>query len=175
MYLFDVQKISTKGGSLRGYVCHYQKNLKPSKRLNSILKMEGNIAQMRKKIFNFQKFLYKQKNLINNFINNLKLKKMQIAGYGASVGSTTFLHFFNIGRKIDFLIDDNKFKNLKFSPGYNLIVKNKKQVKSKKNLAILIISWRYARIIKKSIKKTLFKNKIQLYEIFPIISKIYEK
>jgi len=27
MYLFDIQKISTKGGSLRGYVCHYQKNL----------------------------------------------------------------------------------------------------------------------------------------------------
>ena len=174
MYLFDIEKISTKGGSLRGYVKH-DNNVKLTKRFKIILNAEGNLSAMKKKIINFQKFLYKQKELINNFINKLKQKNFQIAGYGASVGSTTFLYFFNIGEKLDILIDDNKYKNLKFSPGYNLKVKNKKQIKNKKNLIILIISWRYAKIIRQSIKKTLFKNKIQLYQIFPKILKIYEK
>ena len=105
----------------------------------------------------------------------VKKENVSIAGYGASVGSTTFLYFFGIGKKINFLIDDNKFKNLKYSPGYNLLVKNKKQIKSKKNLAIIIISWRYAKIISNSIKKVFKKNNVKVYEIFPKIKKVYEK
>ena len=173
--LYDIEKIPTKGGSLRGYVSHIESKKISTKRLKKMLKFEGNLKTFNKNINIFRKFLINQKTLINKFIEKLKKKNVSIAGYGASVGSTTFLYFFGIGKKINFLIDDNKFKNLKYSPGYNLLVKNKKQIKSKKNLAIIIISWRYAKIISNSIKKVFKKNNVKVYEIFPKIKKVYEK
>ena len=173
--LFDIEKISTKGGSLRGYVSQINENKILTNRLKLILKSEGNLKAFKKKNSEFRKFLTNQKILVNKFVDKIRSKNVTIAGYGASVGSTTFLYYFNIGKKINFLIDDNKFKNLKFSPGYNLLVKNKKQVDHKKDLVILIISWRYSGIINRSIKKVLKKNKLKVYEIFPKIKKIYEK
>ena len=173
--LYDIEKIPTKGGSLRGYVSHIESKKISTKRLKKMLKFEGNLKTFNKNINIFRKFLINQKTLINKFIEKLKKKNVSIAGYGASVGSTTFLYFFGIGKKINFLIDDNKFKNLNYSPGYNLLVKNKKQIKSKKNLAIIIISWRYAKIISNSIKKVFKKNNVKVYEIFPKIKKVYEK
>jgi SAM-dependent methyltransferase len=173
--LYDIEKIPTKGGSLRGYVSHIESKKILTIRLKKMLNFEGNLKTFNENINIFRKFLIKHKTLINKFIERLKNKNVSIAGYGASVGSTTFLYFFGLGKKINFLIDDNKYKNLKYSPGYNLLVKNKKQIKSKKNLAILIISWRYAKIIRNSIKKAFKKNNVIVYEIFPKIKKVYEK
>ena len=43
-----------------------------------------------------------------------------VAGYGASPTVTTLLHQFDLGRRIDFLVDDNPTKQYAASPGHGI-------------------------------------------------------
>ena len=49
---------------------------------------------------------------------NEKLKKIvkkQIIGFGASIATTTIIHYFKLEKKINYLLDDNKLLNNYFT------------------------------------------------------------
>ena len=100
---------------------------------------------------------------------NFKLNKYKIFGYGASVGTTTFLSYFNISKKLSGLVDDNKEKINTISPIHNLKVFSLKYLSAqKKKIAFLIISWRYKKqIIKKINKFFQINNSIKIIRTFP--------
>ena len=69
---------------------------------------------------------------------------MTVVGYGASVGVTTLLYYFDIGELLRFLVDDNVAKQNLFSPGLHLPVFHSSILYDKMPDYVLILSWRYA-------------------------------
>jgi len=120
--LFDAERISTHGGSLRYYICKENAKYKPSKRLIQIIRSEKKIRL--NKYSTFQKFSKRvkksKKNLIDLF-KKLKIKNKKIISYGATYKSTTIFNYCNIGcQYLDYVTDTTKNKQGKFTPGQHL-------------------------------------------------------
>lgn len=120
--LFDAERISTHGGSLRYYICKENAKYKPSKRLIQIIRSEKKIRL--NKYSTFQKFSKRvkksKKNLIDLF-KKLKIKNKKIISYGATYKSTTIFNYCKIGwQYLDYVTDTTKNKQGKFTPGQHL-------------------------------------------------------
>mgnify|MGYP000309550594 CR=1 FL=1 len=51
-------------------------------------------------------------------------------GYGASIGTTTLIYEFGLGKMISYLFDDEKRRHNLYSPGYKIKVLNPKKIKA---------------------------------------------
>ena len=147
--IFKSEKINTHGGSIRIYI-KKDKKTKIEKSVKKILKEEESFGI--KKFKTYQKFGEKVYEIRNNVLLNikkLKENKKNIIGYGAPAKATTALNFFGIKKEIDFIVEDNKLKHNKFVPGVKIPIKNKTNVKDKKN-ALLVLAWNFYEDIKKN-------------------------
>ena len=140
--IFRSEKINTHGGSIRVYIKKENK-IKIENSVKKMLKEEENFGIKNYKTY--QKFgeeVYKiRENVIKN-IKKLKKNKKTIIGYGAPAKATTALNFFGISNEIDFIVEDNKLKHNKFIPGVKIPIKNKSQIKNKKN-TLLVLAWNF--------------------------------
>ena len=84
-------------------------------------------------------------------------------GYGAPAKATTALNFFGINKEIDFIVEDNKLKHNKFIPGVNIPIKNKSQIKDKKN-TLIVLAWNFYNDIKKN-NSSLSENFINIKDL----------
>ena len=154
--LIRIQKINTKGGSLRYYLA--RKNSKwPVHNSVYIFKKIESDFNISKKTFNY---FNKKIKLINKNLSSYlsKYKKCKIAGYGASATSTTLISHFKLYNRLDYLIDDNPGKINTFSPGYHIPVYNYKKITVDKPDIIIILAWRYYEKILQKLKKINFNN-----------------
>ena len=146
--IFRSEKVNTHGGSIRVYIKKENK-IKIENSVKKILKEEENFGIKNYKTY--QKFgeeVYKiRENVLKN-IKKLKKNKKTIIGYGAPAKATTALNFFGISKEIDFIVEDNKLKHNKFIPGVKIPIKNKAQIKNKKN-TLLVLAWNFYDEIKK--------------------------
>tara|TARA_B100001063_G_scaffold26777_1_gene20496 strand:- start:449 stop:2998 length:2550 start_codon:yes stop_codon:yes gene_type:complete len=147
--VFKAEKVDTHGGSIRVYV-KKDKKVKIEQSVKKLLKEEEIFGIKRFKTY--QKFgenVYKiRENVLKN-IKKLKDKNKTIIGYGAPAKATTALNFFGISKEIDFIVEDNKLKHNKFIPGVKIPIKNKSQIKDKKNI-LLVLAWNFYKDIKKN-------------------------
>jgi nucleoside-diphosphate-sugar epimerase len=161
--IFKAEKISTHGGSIRIYI-KKSKKVKINKSVKILLKEEENYGI--KKFKTYQKFGEKinrlKENVVKN-INKLKESNKKIIGFGAPAKATTALNFFGISNQIDFIIEDNKLKHNKFVPGVKILIKDKKSIKTK-NALILVLAWNFYKDIKKNNVK-LSKNFINIKDL----------
>ena len=67
-----------------------------------------------------------------------------IAGYGASPTVTTLLNQFDLGRRLDFLVDDNPVKQHTFSPGHQIPVYPPEAIYERDVDVIAVLAWNYA-------------------------------
>ena len=155
--IIKVERVNTHGGSLRVYI-----------KKDNKAKIENNVKQMLleeenfgiKKFETYKKFgekVYKIRENVRKNIKKLKDKNKIIIGYGAPAKATTALNFFGISKEIDFIVEDNKLKHNKFIPGVKIPIKNKSQIKNKKN-TLIILAWNFY--------KDIIKNNSELSENF---------
>jgi len=147
--LFDVERVSMKGGSIR---CFFQLAGGPFKRNGSVSKMiEG---ESKACIYNkeaFRRLSDKLEDLrvqLNEMLDSLTEQKKTVACYGTAVGITTMLYYFGIAEKISFIIDDNPAKQNTSSPGFHLPVFSSEAIYEKKPDYIFVGAWRYFEKIK---------------------------
>ena len=145
LHLFDVERMNSKGGSLRGFV-RIRGN--PSE---SPVVAELADSERRRKLFDpetyqaFGRRIDEAKKAVHAMMD----PKLRWAGYGASATVTTLLHHFELGPKLDCLYDDNPGKHGTLSPGYRLPVKPSEKIYEEKPDAIVILAWQYAAPIAK--------------------------
>ena len=72
-----------------------------------------------------------------------------VAGYGASVGVTTLLYYFELGDALPFLVDDNPIRHGRFTPGHHIPVLPSDALYERKPDDVLLLAWRYAGPIRK--------------------------
>ena len=161
--IFKVEKINTHGGSIRIYL-KKGKNIKIENSVKETLNEEENFGIKEFKTYQqFGERINKLKENVIKNINVLKLKNKEIIGFGAPAKATTALNFFGISKQIDFIIEDNKLKQNKFIPGVKIPIKNKKNVKNK-NALILVLAWNFFKDIKKN-NKDLSNNFINIKDL----------
>ena len=147
--IYRSEKIDTHGGSIRVYI-KKDKQVKIEPSVKKMLKEEEIFGI--KDFKTYQKFGEKVYKIRENVLKNIKKLKEQskkIIGYGAPAKATTALNFFGISKEIDFIVEDNKLKHNKFVPGVKIPIKNKSQIKDKKN-TLLVLAWNFYNDIKKN-------------------------
>ena len=120
--LFDAEKISTHGGSLRYFICKNISKYKKTNRLNKILSNEKKIGLNNFKTFNqFAKRVKTSKSKLVSLLKKLKKDNKKIISYGATYKSTTVFNYCKIDTKYFHYVTDTTFnKQGKFTPGTHI-------------------------------------------------------
>ena len=146
MRIIDVERINTKGGSIRCFVQHVSGSKKQSPNVSTIMRLEEDYGVQDAQTF---ALFYDDVNLIKrkilSLLKKLKNNKRKIAGYGASIGVTTMLYNCELGEGfIDYLVDDNHGRQGLYSPGCHIPVLSPKELYIKKPDYVVILAWQYA-------------------------------
>jgi SAM-dependent methyltransferase len=143
--LVAVQRVATKGGSLRYFVQRSNGPLIKDGTVVEMLAFEEKIGLYRKETFTaYADKINGLKEQTKNFLAKAKSEGKTIAGFGASITGTTLIYHFEIGEYLDYLIDDNLAKQERFSPGLHLPVLATSALYDRKPDYVIILAWRYA-------------------------------
>lgn len=148
--LIDVERVSTKGGSLRGTVQLAGGARRPAPAVANLQRreLEAGIATRE----GFKRMAARCARLrddMNSAVGPFLAPGKSVAGYGASVGITTLIYFFDLGGRLSFIVDDNPLKQQRFSPGHHLPVYATDALYSRKPDAVIAFPWRYVDAIMK--------------------------
>jgi len=147
--IFKVEKIKTHGGSIRIYI-KKGKKIKIHKSVKILLNEEEVFGIKNFKTYqDFGKKINKLKENVVKNIKNLKKTNKKIIGFGAPAKATTALNFFGISKQIDFIVEDNKLKHNKFIPGVKIKIIDKKNIKEK-DVLVLVLAWNFYNEIKRN-------------------------
>jgi len=156
MELFDVERIPTKGGSIRCWVQKVGHSKFVADSVQSLLDLEDEL--MLDKVHPF-KHLLRRINTIKHqllgLIGEIELKGQKLVGYGASATVTTLLYHFEMTDVLDFLVDDNPRKHNTYSPGKHIPVYSSDAIYERQTDYVVILAWPYAEVIVQRHKKFL--------------------
>ena len=148
--IWDVEKISTHGGSLRVYVCHIRSTRIEKNRVAILINEELKFGM--NKIETYQDFEKRACIIKNNFISKLillKNKKMKVVGFGAAAKGNTFLNFAGIGRDlIPVIFDGTVAKQNKYTPGSRIPILSSKLIDKSNPDCVVIFAWNLSNEIK---------------------------
>ena len=161
--IYKAEKINTHGGSIRIYI-KKGKKIKIESSVKALLKEETIFGLKEYKTYQeFGEKINKLKENVKKNIDELKKNNKKIIGFGAPAKATTALNFFGISEQIDYVIEDNKFKHNKFIPGVLIPIKDKKNLKEK-DVLILVLAWNFFKEIKKN-NSNLSSNFVSIKEL----------
>lgn len=142
--LFDVERVPTKGGSLRYYVQKTTASRQVSSSIEYFLKFEEESRLHSLETFrDFAARIDARKNGLVSLLHKLKQSGKTVAGFGGSATTTTLLYHFGIAEMLDYIVDDNPAKHNTFSPGYHIPVLPSSVLCEKMPDYTVVLAWRY--------------------------------
>jgi hypothetical protein len=145
MELIDVQHLPSKGGSLRLTMQLAGGPRRPSPEVRRRIEEEESFGLYRKETFtSLQGRLDSTGLRLTALLKELTGKGKTIAGYGASVGSTTVMYYYGLDKFLTCLFDENPVKFDTLSPGQKIPVYSSTVIPARKPDYIFIVAWRYA-------------------------------
>ena len=141
--IYDVEKITTHGGSLRIYGCHKNKAKIEEQSVKDVIKEEKDFGLLNiKKYSNLQKISKKVRKELLLFLEEKKRQNKIVVGYGAAAKGNTLLNYCGINKDlIKFVCDAAKSKQNKYLPGSHIQIKEPIKLYEKKIDYILILPW----------------------------------
>ena len=145
MELFEVERVPSKGGSLRGY----------AQKLNGPRPISPSVARFVKReieagLYNADTYhdyiteVNRRRDALLAYLYEAKANGSVIAGYGASATVTTLLYHFRMGELVEFLVDDNPIRHGTVSPGLHIPVLAPDALYELKPDIVVILAWRFA-------------------------------
>jgi len=146
MSLFDVERIPTKGGSIRGFAQLKSSGRRPqSERLLALFADEKHRGIGQPQIYkDFFRALEDRKRAVLDYLDKAIAAGKTVAAYGASTTTTTLLYHFELGPRIRFVVDDNPIKQGTFSPGWHIPVLSSSELSARRPDIVVILAWMYA-------------------------------
>ncbi len=138
--IYNVEKLSTHGGSVRIYVCH-KKIFAQNPNVADIIEEEKNFGLNTLQTYlKFQNKIEKVKKDFCDFLNLHKDKK--IIAYGAAAKGNTLLNYCEVKADIiDFVVDKAPSKINKYLPGSHIPIVEEEQILKLKPDYIIILPW----------------------------------
>lgn len=144
--IWDVEEISTHGGSLRLYISHIESNIKIKNSVEKIIASEINYGL--EDISTYEKFQARVEDIKNEFLQFLLKAKAQgktVVGYGAAAKGSTLLNYGGV--KSDLLkciFDAAPSKQRKFMPGSHIPIYPASTIESYNADYVVIFPWNIA-------------------------------
>tara|TARA_Y100001949_G_scaffold175982_1_gene187387 strand:+ start:1118 stop:2350 length:1233 start_codon:yes stop_codon:yes gene_type:complete len=142
--IFDVEELSTHGGSLRLYITHFDNNqINKSTEVDLIIEKEKKFGLTQINTYeNFSKNIIQIKINLLNFIEKAKKNSKTLVCYGAPAKGNTLLNYCGLSKtQIDYTVDKNPSKQNLFLPGTHIPIFSPEKIKETKPDFILILPW----------------------------------
>ena len=142
--IFDVEEVTTHGGSLRIFAKHTTDGSKiitgnVDKMLDKEIKFGLNDMAVYK---NYQAKAEKVKNDFTQFLIEAKNEGKKVVGYGAAAKGNTLLNFAGIKKDLlQFVADASPHKQNKFLPGVHILVVAEDCIRQTKPDYVVILPW----------------------------------
>ena len=155
MTLVAVDHEPTKGGSIRGFVqMDGAAGRIDAGQMQTLLDREhAECFDRPGGLRSFTESCEKLRRDVIALVADLRKQGRTVAGYGASVGVTTLLYYFDLGESLPFLVDDNPIRHGRFTPGHHIPVLPSDALYERKPDDVLLLAWRYAEPIMKRHRK----------------------
>lgn len=149
MEIFHVEKVDTHGGSLRIFITKDPGRYPQGPSVREILEYEKNIGVDNIQAYkDFAERVYHVKDRLVEFFDGVKKMGKSIVGYGAPAKGNTLLNFCQLGTQyLDFLVEDNPWKQGLFTPGTHIPVVRPEALEEMRPDYILILAWNFAKEI----------------------------
>jgi C-methyltransferase-like protein/putative zinc binding protein/methyltransferase family protein len=142
--MFDVDELTTHGGSLRIYAKHKSDEAKPvSANVNKMIQKEQDAGMKGLEYYGkFQQKSFSIKlDLLDFLVHQKKLHK-KVAAYGAAAKGNTLLNYCGIKNDlVEFVVDRNPHKQNKWLPASHIPVVSEEYLKKEKPDFIIIFPW----------------------------------
>lgn len=155
MQVFDVKKVPVHGGTIRVFVKKKVGKYKIDKRVEQFLQLEKKWKVDKKQTYiRFADKVLENKIKLLTLLRKLKLQDKQISGYGAPAKGNTLLNYFGIGTEIlDYVVDDNAWKQGLYTPGKRIPVVSPQYLYENRPDYLLILAWNFTQSIIKNHEK----------------------
>jgi len=141
---FDVEELSTHGGSLRVYACRVEDSARCVQLSVSKL-IQREVAMGLSALEGYRNFAAKvkeTKRALVEFLLNASRQGKKVAGYGAPGKSATLLHYCGIGKDyIEYTVDRSPHKQGRFLPGTHIPIYHPDHIRETKPDYVLILPW----------------------------------
>jgi hypothetical protein len=148
--IIDLEFNDINGGSFAITVAKKKSNYKEYSRIVNWLLEKEDIFNYNLKVthINFFEKVKKHKKLLRDLILNLKDMKKKIIGYGASTKGNVLLQYCNFNSQdLKFIVDVNKDKKNKFTPGTSIKITDEKAIKKFNPDYMLVLPWHFKNFI----------------------------
>jgi hypothetical protein len=142
--LFDVEELSTHGGSLRIYARHDGDSSKPvGEAVAKLLAREAAAGLSQMKTYrSFDERVRKVKRGFLSFLIQAKQEGRSIAGYGAPAKGNTLLNYCGVRTDfLDFTVDRSPHKQGRFLPGTRVPIHGPDRLRETRPDYVLILPW----------------------------------
>lgn len=144
LYIFEVEKLPTHGGSLRVYAQRANQEKRERSDYVEELLSEEMAAGIKEPAFyaNLQGKANQVKNNLLAFLLEAKKNEMSVAAYGAAAKGNTLLNFAGVRPDLlDYVADRNPAKQGKFMPGSRIPIMDEAHLKHNRPDYVLILPW----------------------------------
>ncbi|MBN2612177.1 MAG: methyltransferase domain-containing protein [Bacteroidales bacterium] len=153
--MFDVEEISTHGGSLRIFAKHVQdESKKISPNVGKLIEKEEKAGMKKLDYYkNFQEKVNHIKYEFLEFLLEAKKEGKKVIGFGAAAKGNTFLNYCGIrgNDMIEFVADSSPYKQRKLLPASHIAVKSPDCIKDQKPDYVIIFPWNLKKEISESL------------------------
>ncbi|HET6145679.1 MAG TPA: class I SAM-dependent methyltransferase [Candidatus Acidoferrales bacterium] len=142
--IFDVEELTTHGGSLRIYACHEDAASPRAGSGVSLLRDLEVAAGLRdlKTYSSFDESVRETKRSLLNLLIRLKREGKSVVGYGAPAKGNTLLNHCGIGKDfLDYTVDISPHKQNLFLPGTHIPIFAPEQIRITQPDYVLILPW----------------------------------
>ena len=141
--VFDVEHLSTHGGSLRVYLCRADAAHAISPSVTALLAHEREIGfEDIRSYARFSARVHRTKRQLLSFLIQCKEEGAKLCGYGAPGKGNTLLNYCGIGTDfLDFTVDRNPYKHGRYTPGMHIPIYPVSAIEEAKPDYLLILPW----------------------------------
>jgi SAM-dependent methyltransferase len=142
--VFDVEELTTHGGSLRVYACRTDNracNIEPSVQRLIVGEESAGLASP-EGYDGFAQQVKKTKLALLDFLITAARKGKAVAGYGAPGKSATLLHYCGISKDlIEYTVDRSPYKQGRFLPGTHIPIYHPSKIRETRPDYVVILPW----------------------------------
>jgi SAM-dependent methyltransferase len=141
--VFDVEHLSTHGGSLRVYLCRADASHAISPAVTTLLAHEREIGfEDIRRYEQFSARVHRTKRQLLSFLIQCKEEGARLCGYGAPGKGNTLLNYCAIGKDfLDFTVDRNPYKQGRYTPGMHIPILPVSAIDEAKPDYLLVLPW----------------------------------
>lgn len=141
--VFDIERLSTHGGSIRVYLTHLNSRYETKPSVDALLSYEHRIGL--DEVATYSAFAPRVQQLKRDLLSLLiecKNNGAKICGYGAPGKGNTLLNYCGIGTEfIEFTVDRNPYKHGRYTPGMHIPIRPISAIDAVRPDYLVILPW----------------------------------